>query len=128
MSFNNARLTDFKPTDIKGTPPSGPTHTFIFGLPGRGKTHLAYAMVRGWGSRLVYVKAEDILSADHDAMKLAEVLILDDLGSESNWDSCRARIVNIISDREEAHRATIVTSNLSLNDISDIAARLASRL
>lgn len=128
----------------------------IVGAPGRGKTHLAAALLRiyalcGWSCRLALVG--DILSelrsnysrAGKEVRTEIEVvdelatigcLVLDDLGREGSrdgqaTDATLSVLHRILTRRIENERTTIVTSNWTLDQLeqrydSAIASRLRS--
>lgn len=115
------------------------------GDPGAGKTHLATATLRrfvGAGNRGgLWVSVSGLLhrlrqivatGSDEDLMgKLiaARLLVLDDLGAQKSTDWTVDRLYLLIATRYDALRPTIITTNLSLNDIRDrLDARIASRL
>lgn len=121
--------------------------TYLWGLPGRGKTYAAAAAVRmavegGETARLVTAKA--LLDAvkdgwdggDRGALDRAaryRVLALDDLGMERPTEWAMETITGLIDARVSAGLPTIVTSNYSLGELRDRwggmpGMRIASRL
>ena len=135
-----------------------PGSVLFTGKPGCGKTHLAIAIVRELKKRMpvqvLFTTAPELLleiratfrpSAgkydDHgiceadtendilDKYSQCELLILDDLGAEKVSDFTIQSLYLVIDRRNRDLRPTIVTTNLSLEEIeTEIDARMASRL
>jgi DNA replication protein DnaC len=115
----------------------------FMGPHGSGKTHLAAAIAnyrRQRGETPNFVVVPDLLdylrrgfSGDdarisHDAfdeMKLAPLLILDDLDTQTGIPWVRDRLFQLLNYRHTARLPTVITTALSLDDLG---ARLASRL
>ena len=115
----------------------------FMGPHGAGKTHLAAAIAndrRKRGELPNFVVVPDLLdylrrgfSADearssHDAfdeMKLAPLLILDDLDTQTGIPWVRDRLFQLLNYRHTARLPTVITTALSLDELGD---RLASRL
>ncbi|MBQ4417368.1 MAG: DNA replication protein DnaC, partial [Butyrivibrio sp.] len=56
-------------------------------------------------------------------------LIIDDLGTETPNSFTLGRFFSLINDRLQAGRATVVSTNLTLNDLADrYGERIASRI
>lgn len=121
--------------------------TYLWGLPGRGKTYAAAAAVRmavmaGWDARLVTAKALlDAVKAEWDGGEKGTVhraeryrlLALDDLGVERPTEWAMETITGLIDARVASGLPTIVTSNFSLGELRDRwggmpGMRIASRL
>ena len=121
--------------------------TYLWGLPGRGKTYAAAAAVRmavmaGWGARLVTAKALlDAVKAEWDGGEKGTIhraeryrlLALDDLGVERPTEWAMETITGLIDARVASGLPTIVTSNFSLGELRDRwggmpGMRIASRL
>lgn len=124
----------------------------LVGPCGTGKTHLATVLMREWmrGRKLnsrsfplffvVPVLYADIKGTFGDGAIFSEdyyiaeclsrpLIVLDDLGAGKMTDYLRDVLYRIIDGRYRKKRQTIVTSNLSLDDIADkIDDRIASRL
>jgi DNA replication protein DnaC len=117
---------------------------FFLGPCGTGKTHLAvaialYAMERHKMSVLFTVVPDllDHLRATFDpnqgvayddrfnAIRNAQLLILDDLGTENTTPWAREKLYQIFNHRHNERLATVVTSN---KDIRELDERIASRL
>lgn len=107
---------------------------FITGGAGTGKTHLASCIafeVAKRGFSVKYGTAFDILGDFEDRKfsrdlnddlvddyKKADLLIIDDLGTEMITQFTTAALYNLITTREAAGRGTIIISPLSLTEIS----------
>lgn len=121
--------------------------TYLWGLPGRGKTYAAAAAVRmavmaGWDARLVTAKALlDAVKAEWDGGEKGTIyraeryrlLALDDLGVERPTEWAMETITGLIDARAASGLPTIVTSNFSLGELRDRwggmpGMRIASRL
>lgn len=110
----------------------------LMGTVGNGKTTMArsiYHTIRFMGGyRLakqfgcLFYKATDIVkmvssknTERFNGCKRTDVLIIDDLGQEAtevlNYGNANAPIIEIIMERYEAHKLTIVTSNLNNEDM-----------
>jgi DNA replication protein DnaC len=117
---------------------------FFLGPCGTGKTHLSvaialYAMERHKMSVLFTVVPDllDHLRATFDptqgvayddrfnAIRNAQLLILDDLGTENTTPWAREKLYQIFNHRHNERLATVVTSN---KDIRELDERIASRL
>lgn len=118
---------------------------FLHGGVGTGKTHLAVAiakdmMARRPNSRVLFAVVPDLLDhlratfdpskgIDYDErfeqIRGADLLILDDLGTENTTPWAREKLFQIFNHRYNEQSATVVTSN---HDIYDIEDRVRSRL
>jgi DNA replication protein DnaC len=120
---------------------------FLIGPVGCGKTHLVVGAARlacahGYAPQFVSVPkwfqalresyANSHPNREHDLLKLmheADLLILDDLGAERPSDWARERLYLIINERTVQMRPTWVTTNLTVNELSElIGERSVSRL
>jgi DNA replication protein DnaC len=129
---------------------------YLWGPTGSGKTHLAVALMReDWiakpSRRPIFVKVppmlleiREVFSASLseraapaartersiiDRYATADLLILDDVGTEKISDWAIQTLSVIVDQRYSEMRRTLVTSNLSLEELSDrIGDRTASRL
>ena len=117
------------------------------GETGLGKTHLSLAIaneVINKGYSVVYVSAPDILSKlerEHFSYNYAseeqlmqsllecDLLILDDLGTEFSSQFTSTAIYNLFNTRVNAAKPMIISTNLSMEEISKVyTARITSRL
>lgn len=119
---------------------------FLCGKTGTGKTHLAAAILRYQitnGRSCRFRRAAQLFQAvrdsyGNDSLSEAEVLsefveapmlILDDLGTGSLSDHERRYTLEVLDTRLNANRPTIITSNLTIEQIRDaMDDRIASRL
>ncbi len=127
---------------------SDPTISIFFtGYYGCGKTHLAVGICREliiqerrWDIR--FINAIDLLyeirrtfNSDEDCEYVidqylkAEILVLDDLGAEKTTEWAIETLSLIIDRRDRELLPTIITSNLSLADITEkLSGRISSRM
>lgn len=131
---------------------------FLSGSCGTGKTHLACGLMYEWarqnieikGDEIVYPKrpiflpavefflqlkatfAQDSSVSEEDVISkysAAEFLVLDDVGAEKISDWSRQGLYTLIDRRYRYMRPTIITSNLSLEEIGkQVDDRIASRI
>jgi DNA replication protein DnaC len=114
---------------------------YLYGPPGGCKSHLAAAILNSqaqagvagrYGSmpailRLLRGGFRDGSTDDRlEALMDAELLVLDDLGTEQGGGWADAQLFDLLSVRIAAGRATIITSNLLATEHAD--SRIASRL
>ena len=108
----------------------------LAGEPGRGKTHLGYAFVRAFvrqRRRAAFVTARALqrtvwasYTADGGDEKTAiasftrpDLLVIDDLGHEGKpGDASLSLLLDILDERANYRRPTIVTTNLSGDDVA----------
>lgn len=127
-------------------PESG--NLLLTGDPGLGKTHLSAAIARevsGDGWSVVYDTAGHIFqrfetqkfgreegdeaSSDVDRVLNCDLLILDDLGTEMTTAFVQSALYQIINGRLMEKKATILNTNLKLEEISRrYSAQIASRI
>lgn len=105
------------------------------GRTGLGKTHLSLSIasaVIDKGYNVIYGSAPDILRmierehfgnapSDTDTLGMvirADLLVLDDLGAEFDTKFSQYALYNIINDRINASRPTVISTNLEHNELS----------
>lgn len=113
---------------------------YLAGPVGSGKTHLAAAAANALADRydIVYASAPQLLRyiragfQDHtadsrlEAVQLASVLILDDIGAEQLTDWSESLLFDLLNQRYLYQRHTILTSNLHHDALpSRIGSRIA---
>ena len=110
---------------------------YLWGGPGTGKTHLCAATMRAilvpnnairvrglnvldmiLNMRSKVFKGSEITEEEYVERASSGVLILDDLGAEKITDWVRQAIYAIINRRERNGIPTMITSNLSLDDLA----------
>ena len=117
---------------------------YLYGAPGRGKTHLAAGVANELikkGIPCVYVKTAELLSAIREnfkngdkeviitPLKVVDLLILDDLGAEEKQEWFIADVFRILDWRLEWLLPTVITSNLTIDEVSNrYGERIASRI
>lgn len=120
---------------------------FLFGEPGCGKTHIAIATLQEWlnhKSGLFYtmpqlaghmrslVKDDVNLAELMTKLKNTELLVIDDLGAEKWSEFLGQQMFELLNERNANERLTIITSNLTLDELvghmESQGARLASRI
>lgn len=129
----------------------GPAERWLYlhGDVGRGKSGLAVALLRALverGASGLFVVVPDLLerirrtyrtrdaaeASEADVMASlydVEVLVLDDLGAERTTDWVQERLFLVVGHRHDAHRRTILTSNLDLAELGErLHKRTASRI
>ena len=139
-------LCDFCRQYAKSFSKESPNLLFL-GATGLGKTHLSLAIASGaisCGYSVIYGSAQDFFhsierqhfrdsaSTNHDTLDnllAADLLILDDLGTEFITSFVVSTVYNIINTRMLRGKVTIINSNLSLAEIeARYTARISSRL
>lgn len=116
---------------------------------GRGKTHLSVAIANAameCGLTVVYKRVDDLLdfirsvkfdraAEDTEAERIfhllfsCDLLVLDDLGSESPTDFAVGELTNILEDRNLANRSWIINTNIPTDDLERIyGSRLVDRI
>jgi DNA replication protein DnaC len=115
----------------------------MIGPPGTGKTHLAAAIGRLYseaGLNVILITAADLLDRlrstysaetkttfeqDFQLVNTIDLLILDDLGAESQTNWAQEKIFQIINHRYSRRLDTIITTNVVFEQFDE---RIASRL
>ncbi len=122
---------------------------FLFmGKPGVGKTFMCNCIaheVLSKGERVIYTMANDLFNkfadlrfdkgdslSNSEYYKIvynADLLIIDDLGSEFITDLSKSELFNLLNARIIAEKSTIISTNLTLDKLSDIYTdRIFSRI
>ncbi|MBR4627959.1 MAG: ATP-binding protein [Ruminococcus sp.] len=139
-----SRILDFCVKYAENFSPSSES-VFMSGDTGLGKTHLSLAIankVLEKGYSVIYDSVINILrniekenfSREHssemiDAVMDAELLILDDLGTEYETPFYNSTVYNIINTRLNSGKPTIISTNLGFDGISGrYDARIVSRI
>ncbi len=112
---------------------------------GLGKTHLSVSIIReviNKGFGVIYGSAQNLFSAaekEHfsyenddrrlEAMLSADLLVIDDLGTEFSTSYTQSVFYNIVNTRINRRLPTIINTNLTLPEIEEkYTARISSRL
>lgn len=122
---------------------------YLYGSPGRGKTSLAAAALKHFdslGQSCAFAVASDLLGRLRhsygddgqgpsetdllESLARVDVLVLDDVGTGKCSEWVAEKLFQIIGHRYDEHRRTVVTSNLSLEELSEYLGhpRVASRI
>jgi DNA replication protein DnaC len=120
---------------------SNSANLILSGPTGSGKTSMAYAIgkeiyllghkVKIWQSAELFdeMRGTDQSRDVLDSVKNADLLILDDLGSERKTDWVEERLFLIIDHRWQWKLPVIVTTNLTAEQLPDkVSERIISRL
>jgi len=119
---------------------------FITGKTGSGKTGLSFGIMQSElfdGKSCKYIcypeyidglrnfQNDGMRTAHYEKMKIANyegILILDDVGAETLSEFDRETLYIIVNARYIYNRRTIITSNMSLNQVGEMDDRIASRI
>ena len=134
---------------VKGYKP-GCSGLYLFGDAGGGKTHLLVAvgkaLIEHFDAEVLYVSTAEMVArtkaqfnrndndfepydTPFDEAAEAEVLLLDDIGSEKPSEWLLEQMYRLINTRYNAMRTTLITSNLNLQTFeSNFDARIADRI
>lgn len=125
--------------------PHGQTSDLLLtGPSGLGKTFLMHAMAKRLldrGKNVLMISAYRLMEAarrayftnqseELDSLMEADVLFLDDLGSEPLMENVTiVQLFNLINERQVAGRGTVISTNLTVKELRDrYTERIASRL
>jgi hypothetical protein len=127
--------------------PSAPSNVFLTGPTGTGKTYAACALLFAWEQKIArvgYTSAKKLANdfracfvgkgeSENDVLdhycRWFWLLVIDDLGAENRTDGSIANLYTLLQERLNKGLLTIVTSNLTLEEINkELDARMASRL
>ncbi len=134
--------------DFTQTFPNDYKNFLFYGNPGLGKTFMcnciAYEIINK-GFKVIYVMANNLFgkladlrfdkgdktsnSEFYNSIYNADLLIIDDLGSEFITDLSRSELFNLINARMLGEKATIISTNLTISKINSIYSdRVFSRI
>jgi DNA replication protein DnaC len=132
--FKDASLKDFedeKPELVKLTSKwvSTPCSLYIWGMPGVGKTHFVFALLKELLSQIdLWPRIYNGLELDAKLLQAImtlgdgnlihnlvneDLLVIDDLGRETKTERSKRQLFEIINGRYNLKLPTIITSNLS---------------
>ena len=145
--YNCPELTDLF-TTVKNYAEQLPKGNWLTltGPSGIGKTHLARRLMKFWkrwhnydGKRNRVLNPEfcdwarflDEMRGSRPAQKIKEIqnvglLVIDDIGAENGTEWAAEKLLMLLNARR--NKPTVITSNLTLEDIADNNERIASRL
>lgn len=146
--YESAELTDWPAAvgEILFEVSSGNTSLFVMGKVGRGKSHLASALLRAKLEqgiaglfvevpellarlRACYDNPEDKFETVVETVRDIDVLVLDDVGAEKATDWAREQLYRVINHRYNHCLQTIATTNVSNKALTErVGERIVSRL
>lgn len=117
----------------------------FIGKPGLGKTFLSNCVAKeilNKGKTVIYIRATSLFSSyedyrfgrktdgfDYEKFYNADLLIIDDLGTENITKSGVSFLFDLMNERIDRNKKIIINSNFSMNEISrTYSARITSRL
>lgn len=121
-------------------------HLLILGRPGTGKTFLSHAIaaeaMKNGFSTLYFtsydffrIMADSVLGKSEEAssygrlIMVSDLLLIDDLGAELTNTLVESEFFRIVNERQRRNLSTVISTNLSLNEISRrYTERIFSRL
>lgn len=129
-------------------PDTDPLSIYFYGTPGTGKTFLSSCLAKAIldrGFNVLYMTADDLctklekerfvsrnqdaVSADTDLVRSVDLLMIDDLGTEFMTQLSSSLLLSVINHRMIEHKATVISSNLSIPDLSKrYSERFTSRI
>ncbi len=124
-------------------PEQTPRDVLISGKSGLGKTFFLHAMAAKLlekGANVILISAYDFLEtaragyfgreSNMEELMSAEVLMLDDLGSEPMMKNITVELLfNLINERQRRNLATVISTNLDMQELRErYTERIASRL
>lgn len=120
---------------------------FLFGSPGNGKTHIAISTLQEWvkerqglfytmpvlaGEWRCFAKDDSKISELNGKIEAVDLLVIDDVGAEKWSEWIGQCMFNLLNTRYINGKRTIITSNLSLDELEthmqEQGARITSRI
>jgi DNA replication protein DnaC len=104
----------------------------MIGKPGTGKTHIACCILKNWYGRKYYVNAraytreiKDTFNSSESEKKVIDrytgydLLVIDEIGKQMNTDHERYAMFDLINERYNQNKPTIIASNLNIADLTE---------
>ncbi|OPL07906.1 MAG: hypothetical protein AVO33_03290 [delta proteobacterium ML8_F1] len=127
--------------------PSNKKSLLFYGPPGQGKTYFCNAIAKyllDRGIQVVYEtafklidiiqryrfeKSDTLAKAQYNLLLQADLLIIDDLGTEFNNSFTNTELFNIINGRLLKNKPLVISTNLTLTELDQVySSRLTSRI